>query len=333
MAPAAVQPLPTPARARVLEWSSLTGAALGALDPAKTIVLVACSPLEVHGPHLPVICDLAEADGLLAATAAKLAVGRPDLTFIRLPPIYVAADVMPQRGSLAFDPRTVYRVLVELGRSLARQGLRHVWVGNFHGGPRHVLAIEAACAEAHRRHGIDMLSVFSLMVRRLTGGSSDVSALLDGIGGIPGEELRGDVHGGLIETSMNLHLHGEHVDAGYRELPPRSVEIALAERGEAPLQAGAKATFREQLRGLFIRARYFDTETYAGAPAKATAELGAAYLDAFAREAAIALTQVLDGEVPRAEMVTPLYKLRHVLLNRAVGWVFDRVVRQRGAAV
>src|SRR6185436_2528300 len=115
-----------------------------------------CSPLEVHGPHLPLIADLGESEGLFARTLELVGEALPDLEFLQLPPIFAAADVVPQRGSLRFRPSTVTRVLVDLGRTLLRQGFRDLWIGNFHAGPRHMLAIERACA-ALRPEGARMI--------------------------------------------------------------------------------------------------------------------------------------------------------------------------------
>ena len=78
---------------RVLDWQNLTGAKIASLDPAQTVVVVSCSPLEVHGPHLPTAADMCEAEGLFTRTLAILADDHPDLVFVRLPPVYVAADV------------------------------------------------------------------------------------------------------------------------------------------------------------------------------------------------------------------------------------------------
>ena len=135
-----------PAGERMLEWKLLTGADFEALRGRRVVVLVTCSPMEVHGPHLPVVADNIEAEQLSLRAAHKLLLRFPDLTFLRLPPIYTAADVLPMRGSIRFRARTIVAVLSELGESLYRQGFPDVWVGNFHGGPRHFVAIEAACA-------------------------------------------------------------------------------------------------------------------------------------------------------------------------------------------
>lgn len=316
----------------VLEWSQMTGRAIDALDRDKTVVLMSCSPLEVHGPHLPTMADVREADGLLERSAQMLR-ERHDVTFVRLPWMWTAADVLPHPGSIKFTPRTVATVISEIGVSLARQGFRHVWVGSFHGGPRHVLALEKGCHDAHGASGIGMISVFSLLVKRLTGGSSDLASLLAGIGGITKKELEGDAHGGLVETALLLHLVGQHVDRGYSSLPPRSLELDLAEAGQPPLQKGEKATVIELLRSFPLRQQYYERETYAGAPAKASAELGAQYLDVLAREAADALSELWTGKIGVADCHSPLWPLRHVLLSRRVGHLFERLVSTKPSPV
>ena len=315
------------------EWAQMTGRAIDALDRDRTVIVMSCSPLEVHGPHLPTMADVREADGLVVRSAELLSERHPEIEFVRLPWMWTATDVLPHVGSIKFKPSTVALVISEIGESLARQGFKHLWIGSFHGGPRHVLALEKACADVHAATGMGMISIFSMMVRRITGGSSDLATLLEGIGGITREELKGDSHGGLVETAILLHLVGEHVDRGYASLPPRSIEIDLAERGERAMQKGEKATILELVRSFPLRQQYYERETYAGAPAKATAELGRQYLDVLAREAASALAEVYEGKLPYDACHSPLWPLRGVLLNAAVGMAFDKLVSTRPSPV
>ena len=315
------------------EWAQMTGRAIDALDRDRTVIVMACSPLEVHGPHLPTMADVREADGLTLRSAELLSERHPEIEFVRLPWMWTATDVLPHVGSIKFKPSTVQLVVTEIGESLAKQGFKHLWIGSFHGGPRHVLALEKACADVHASTGMNMISIFSMMVKRITGGSSDLATLLEGIGGITREELKGDSHGGLVETAILLHLVGEHVDRGYASLPPRSIEIDLAERGEPAMQKGDKATLLELVRSFPLRQQYYERETYAGAPAKATAELGRQYLDVLAREAAAALAEVYEGKLSYEQCHSPLWPFQRVLLNPAVGKAFDKLVSTRPSPV
>ena len=44
-----------PADPVVLRWETLSKAKVDRLERSECVVLVTCSPLEVHGPHLPLV--------------------------------------------------------------------------------------------------------------------------------------------------------------------------------------------------------------------------------------------------------------------------------------
>ena len=313
----------------IREWQHLRGSdfqQMTAEERERTVVLVSCSPLEVHGPHLPVIADSAEAEGLLLRIAEKLGEQFSEIRFLRLPPIFVAADVLPHRGSLAFKNSTVVRVLADLGRTLGKQGFRHIWVNNFHGGPRHFLAIEQAAFRSNRRYGTKMVSVFGYLMSRLTDGGSDLYAALSDLPNMPDEALRGDTHGGFIETSMLLHLIGDHVDPAYRTLPAMTVDKKLRQQGKPPL---AHDSLRALFRSFREKARYFLEETYSGAPALASSQHGSQIFERLADHGTAAMASVWRGEVDVSACHSPAWRYRWLLTNRVVGSVFERVIGYR----
>jgi creatinine amidohydrolase len=129
----------------LLRWETLSKRKFDELDRERCVVLVTCSPLEVHGPHLPLGADALEGQGLAQRALQHLPEPHRSRTFLQLPFVYAATDTVPQPGSLFFRPSTTVAVLTDLGRSLAAQGFRDIVVSNFHGSPRHFLAIEQAC--------------------------------------------------------------------------------------------------------------------------------------------------------------------------------------------
>jgi creatinine amidohydrolase len=304
---------------KLLRWETLTKGQFDRLDRSRTVVLVTCSPLEVHGPHLPLGADALEGEGLAARMLRFLPERHRERTFLKLPFVYAASDPVPQPGSLAFRPSTTIAVLEDLGRSLAAQGFRDVLVSNFHGSPRHFLSIEVACDRVSRERGIRMLCIFSALLSRLNGGGSELGDVLGHLEGVEKADFEGDTHGGLVETSQLLALHPEWVDPGFKELPRRSVELWLEERGETrpKAQRGKLASLGQMLASFRAGIRFFSEETYSGAPAKASADLGERILDTLAGHAAVLVTQLLDGELQEAEWHSPLWKLRHLFVSRA----------------
>jgi hypothetical protein len=72
--------------------------------------------------------------------------------------------------------------------------------------------------------------------------------------------------------------------------------------------------------------RFFREETYSGAPAKASPELGERILDTLASRSAEAVAELLDGTLPEAEWHSPLWRLRHLFVHPAAVRIADRLL-------
>ncbi len=322
-----------PETLRWVRWESLTKRAFDGIDRGRAVVAVTCSPLEVHGPHLPLGADALEGEGLVERALRFVPERHHDRVFLKLPIIYAASDTVPQPGSLFFRPATTVRVLEDLGHTLARQGFHHVLVSNFHGGPRHFLAIEKASQKVNRRHGIGMVSLFSLLVSRLTRGTSNLDEELADVPGVVPGDLVGDVHGGLVETSQLLALHGDWVDPDYEQLPRQTVDTWLEARGERPADGrrGDPRHLLAILRSYRAGLRFFEECSYAGAPAGASADVGERILDRLAGHAARACTDLLDGTLDPEDCHSPVWKLRFLFLNPLMIRLSNRLMGVRNA--
>jgi creatinine amidohydrolase len=299
---------------RWLRWESLTKTQFDAIDRERAVVFVTCSPMEVHGPHLPLGADCLEGEGLAERALRFLPERHQSRSFLRLPFVWAACDGVPQPGTVAFRPSTTIAFLRDMGESLARQGFRNVMVSNFHGSPRHFLAIETACDRVSR-----------LGVR-----GSELGEVLGHLPGVTPADLAGDTHGGFVETSQLLALHPEWIDPDYKSLPRRTVELWLAEQGRDGSRGDRHprglASIPRMVRGFKAGIHYFREESYAGAPGAASAEVGERILDTLAGRTAEAIAEILDGTLPRAQWHSPFWGLRHVFVNRAAVRFFDWVL-------
>lgn len=312
-----------------IRWETLTKKQFDAIDRESAVVFVTCSPLEVHGPHLPLGADCLEGEGLAERTLRFLPERHRARTFLKLPFLWTACDGVPQPGTVAFRPSTTVRALEDVGRSLAAQGFRNVMVSNFHGSPRHFLAIETACDRTSRKHGIRMASIFSLMLSRLNVGGSELGDVLGHIPGVSKEDFAGDTHAGLVETSQLLALHPQWVDPGYSKLPRRTVDLWLEETGRPRPSAprGRLASIPKMVAGFKAGLRFFCEETYSGAPAGASAEIGEQILDTLASRSAEAVAEILDGTLSREQWHSPFWKLRHIFVNPVAVRFFNRLLQ------
>jgi hypothetical protein len=178
-----------------------------------------------------------------------------------------------------------------------------------------------------------MISVFSLMIRRLTEGTSDLDEVLGDLPGIDPADLEGDTHAGIVETSQLLHLHGDWVDPGFEELPRSTVDTWARSRGEKRSTGGRGDPRRllQMLRSYRTMLQYFEVETYSGAPARASAELGGRILDRLAERAAEACAELLDGRIGPGQCHSPLWKIRFVFLNPLATRLTNRLFGFRNA--
>lgn len=298
------------------------------MDRERTVVMVTCSPLEVHGPHLPVVADNLEAEAISIRAMEHLVSRHPEIEFLHLPAIYVSTDVVPKAGSVAFRTSTLIAVLEDLGRSLCAQGFQDIWVASFHGGPRHFVSIETAAHRVNQRHGGRMVSAFSRLINELTGGGTDLADVLGHVSGISASDLEGDTHAGAVETSLLLHLLGDRVNKDYRALDRVTVNTDLEQRGLPPLREGkGRPTLRGLLRGFKHKLKYFERQTYAGAPAVGSPEAGAQILEELSRLTANALSRVWTRELSPEDCHSPLWPVRWVFTTPIISQTFMRLMR------
>jgi creatinine amidohydrolase/Fe(II)-dependent formamide hydrolase-like protein len=312
----------------IVRWETLTKNQFDEIDREQAVVMVTCSPLEVHGPHLPLGADAFEGDGLAERSVRFLSERHRGRVFLKLPFIYAAADPVPQPGSIAFRTSTIVAMLVDLGRSLAAQGFRNVFVSNFHGSPRHFLALETACDRVHRETGLRMVCLFSLMLTRLDVEGPELGGVLGHVEGVEPADFEGDTHGGLVETSQLLALCPQWVDPDHKSLPVRTVGKWVAENGRERASRGGSGL--SALPDILANAKdglhYFVEETYSGQPGKASAELGEQFLDILGAKAAEAVDELLDGTLPPERWHSQYWGMRHLFVHGLAVRVFDKLL-------
>jgi creatinine amidohydrolase len=175
-------------------WQDLAWTDFAAL-PADAVAVLPIAAIEQHGPHLPVSVDATINAGILDRA---LALVPPARAVLALPMQSVGLSVEHVRypGTLTLSAETLMAVLVEIGRSVRRAGLRRLVFFNSHGGQPQVIDLAA------RRLRADGLFAVNCHWGRL--------GLPPGIALDPVEQRHG-FHGGLVETSLMLHLRPDLV--------------------------------------------------------------------------------------------------------------------------
>ncbi len=279
---------------------------LDALDRARTVVILTVSPLETHGPHLPLGVDAFTARHFAEAIARRVVSTRPGWAAVLAPTLHLGSFTFDTVGTVPVRQRVVRDAVVDYGRALARAGFRYVLVSNGHGGPGHLVALEEAAAIVSRRHRITMSSFTGHLAWEFLRGRL-LPRIEAGLGRPLSDTERQafseDSHGGWWETSVMLVLRPDLVDEGYRTLPPARYSLTDRLLPNYALRNGGQG--------------------YVGHPALADPAFARVTTQVLMAEAMAVVDGLLDGRLRPSERRSPFFAIPFFRTNfrRAAGAV------------
>jgi creatinine amidohydrolase len=276
----------------VYRLEELSTPALDALERERTVVIMTVSPLEEHGPHLPVGVDAFAARHFAETIAERVAAGRPGWSVVLVPTLHLGSFTFDTVGTITVRQRVVRDALVDYGNSLARAGFRYILIANGHAGPGHLTALDEAAAIVTRRHGITMASFTGHLAWQFLRGRyvDRIEAELGrGLTEAEREAFAEDAHGGWWETSLMLLLRPELVDESFRQLPPARYSLASRVVPNYPLKNGGQG--------------------YVGHPALADPAFAKATIEVLMREAMTIVEGLLDGRLKPSDRHSPFFQV------------------------
>ena len=183
---------------------------------------------EQHGPQLPLLTDALFAERILDHVLEGLPETLP-IWALPIQKIGLSPEHRGFPGTLSLSAELLIRLVKEVGKQLADQGVQRLVLFNAHGGQIGLLQT-AARALAAETPSMAVLPCF------LWSGVAGLESL------VPAEELAHGLHAGLAETSLMLALEpslvgeqrpldGDHVSDGAAATPPEGWSL----EGPAPL--------------------------------------------------------------------------------------------------
>jgi creatinine amidohydrolase len=282
----------------VYRLEEMSTPAIDALDRARTAVVLTVSPLEEHGPHLPVGVDAFAARHFAKAVAERLVTCRPGWSALLAPTLHLGSFTFETVGTVSVRQRVVRDAVVDYGRSFARAGFRFIFVANGHAGPGHLAALEEAAAIVSRRHRVTMASFTGYLAWEFLRGRY-LPKIETALGRpLTDEERRAfaeDAHGGWWETSLMLMLRPELVDGSFRDLPPARYSLAERVIPNYPLRQGGQG--------------------YVGHPALADPVFAKAATEVLIAEAMEMVEGFIDGRLHPAERRSPFFAVPFLRTN------------------
>lgn len=155
------------------------------LESPPKMALLPLGSIEQHGPSLPIGADWYMADQVARAIAEKL-----DAWLLPAQPYSCAQEHQEFPGTITLHPSTLGILLTDIAESVARSGVRYLMIINFHGGN---WALKSIVRDYNRRQQAITLFIFSPYE------------------GVPGLALHDDLHSGLFETALWLHVRPDLV--------------------------------------------------------------------------------------------------------------------------
>ncbi len=247
------------------------------LDKARSVLFLPVSPIEEHGPHLPLGTDIFCARDIAAGAADIIVRQNPRIQVVLAPsiPLGCAPATADFPGTISLRADTLKRVIEDVCRALAAQGFRYMVISNHHMDPVHMQAILSAVEELNASLDVTIVETCSQHFRRRRAMERDQQGL------VPDLDMRFEIHADVKETSYILYSRTQLCAGDYKHLPDCKLDL------------------REGLRRGLTTFRQLGAESgYIGSPGRASAEIGRRYLEEFSQSVAQMAFDLLKDAAP-----------------------------------
>ena len=258
---------------KIIQLEELSWKQIDSLDREKTIIFLPISPLEEHGPHLPVGTDL-----LTARDAAREAIRlinkkKPELTIVLFPVIPLGFSKMASDfpGTVSTSVKVIKTIVSDTCCSLAKFGFKYFVICTFHMDLGHLKGIYNGMNKAMKTYPIHIVEPWGPYFF-----SKEVEKREPQVG----FDTKKEVHACFRETSLMNYQYPYLVDPSYKNL--QSIYRDLY----SPRVLGK--TFKD----LGI------TEGYVGSPARADSDYGRWYFQQIVETYAQAALDMVEGKQP-----------------------------------
>jgi len=234
---------------KVIQMEELSWKQIEGLDKKKTIFFLPISPLEEHGPHLPVGTDLLTAKDTATEAIRILNRKNPELTYVLFPPIPLGYCKFNTDfpGSISVSSKVVRDIIYGMGSSLANHGFKYLIICTYHMAIGHLKGIYSGMERIMRKYDMKICEPWSPYFY-----NGEVEKREPKLGFDTSKEM----HAGFRETSLMKYQYPYLVDESHKKL--QSIYRDL----QSPRVLGK--TFKEL--GL--------DAGYVGSPARADADYG-----------------------------------------------------------
>jgi len=202
---------PEPSSARIMQLEELSWKALDGFDRTTSILFIPLSPMEEHGPHLPVGTDFLTSRDAAKEAIKKLQREKPEVQGILYPPIplgytKIASDFP---GTVSIPSKTVREIVYGVCTSLAKHGFQYMLICTYHMDLGHLKGIYAGIKKTKRQFPVHIYE---------PQGPYHFHKEVEKREPKLGFDTTKEVHAGFRETSLMKYQYPYLVDPSHKEL-------------------------------------------------------------------------------------------------------------------
>jgi creatinine amidohydrolase len=196
---------------KIVKFEELSWKQIEDLDKNKTIFFLPISPLEEHGPHLPVGTDLLTIRDAANQAIKILNKKRTDLNFVLLPsvPVGYCKFNTDFPGSVSVSAKVVRDIVYSFGSSLGNHGFKFLVVCTYHMAIGHLKGIYSAIRKLESEFNMKVIEPWGPYYY-----NKEVEKREPKLG----FDTKKEVHAGFRETSLMKYQYPYLVDESYKNL-------------------------------------------------------------------------------------------------------------------
>ena len=258
---------------KLIKLEDLNWKQIDKLDRDKTVFFQPISPLEVHGPHLPVGTDLLTAQDAATEAVKILQQKKSELNYVLLPtlPVGYCKFAVDFPGTISINSRAIKDIVYSVGSSLAIQGFKYLIICTYHMAIPHLKGIYSAMKKIRSKYNMKTCEPW---------GPYFYSDKIEKNEPKLGFDTSKEMHAGFRETSLMRYQYPYLVDESYKNL--QSIYRDLSS------PRGIGKTFKQL--GL--------KDGYVGSPARADANYGRWFFNETVNVYVNAAVDLYEGKKP-----------------------------------
>lgn len=196
---------------QIIEFEKLNWKQISNLDNDKTIFFLPISPLEEHGPHLPIGTDLITAKDSAIEAIKRIKIKNKEIKCFILPSIPIGfCDFNTDfPGSISVSSKVVKQVVYSFGSSLAQHGFKYMIICTYHMALGHLKGIYLAMNKIKKKYDMKVCEPWAPFFYSDKIKNSEPQL---------GFDTSKEVHAGFRETSLMKYQYPYLVDSEHTSL-------------------------------------------------------------------------------------------------------------------